>query len=143
MSQSNYTHINVPEYNPRGNETINQYIRRVERYKSIILKEKYDIILNFINDWINNDKNIVYESLVKFTNIRESILLKNDKHNRNILKKYSEQINNIFKLDPNEDIDDTQDKYMIIFLTKLLNYIDYVLIKKEFKGKFIYSIRKG
>ena len=139
MSKTNYTHL-VPEYNPRGKETINQYIRRVEEYKNIILKEKYDIILNFVNDWLNIDKDIIYESLTKFTNIKESILLKNDKHNRNVMQKYSLIFKEKFQIQDN--IDETQDKYIISFLIKLLNYIDYNLVKREFKGQFVYSIRK-
>jgi type IV secretory pathway component VirB8 len=142
----NYSQLQVPEYNPKGKESINQYIRRVEKYKTIILKEKYDIILNFVNDWLN--KNIKYESLTKFTNIKEYILLKNDKHNRIVMQKYSELFNNNFKITINipqpseENSDVIKDKYILTFLTKLLDYIDYALIKREFKGKFIYSIRK-
>lgn len=126
----------APIYDPKGKETINQYVRRVEKYKIIILKEKYDMVLNFVNDLLNLDQDTQYESLTKFTNVKESILLKNEKHNRNVMDKCCELFKNKFQIDLVGD-------NIITFITGLLSLIDYTLVKREFKNEFIYSIRKS
>lgn len=134
--------MEVPEFNPRGKETINQYIRRVEKYKAQILKEKYDIILNFVNEWLKAE----YESLSEFTNMKEPILLKNKKHNRSVMKKYCQIFNDKFCIDMSitaeTNSDEIKDMYIIDVLVKMLNIIDYSLIKKEFNNNIIYSIRQ-
>lgn len=139
--------MDVPFYDPKSKETINQYIRRVEKYKIFILKEKYDMILNFVNDLLNLDPDTRFHSLTKFTNVKESILLKNDISNKNVMQKYCELFKNKFEIDidpKNEknDKNESNDKDIITFIIKLLDLIDYTLIKREFKGEFIYSIRK-
>lgn len=125
----------VPEYNPKGKETINQYLRRVEKYKATILKGKYDIVLKFINELIKAE----YESLSEFSNKKEYTILRNKKHNKAILEKYS----SIFEEQFNVTLEEyTDEKYIIEYLIKILNVIDYALVKREFNDNIIYSIRQ-
>ena len=129
-------YLQAPEYNPKGKETINQYLRRVEKYKATILKEKYDIVLKFINELIKAD----YESLSEFSNKKEYTILRNKKHNRSILEKYSSIFEEKFAIELDKDY--TDEKYIIEYLIKILNVIDYALIKREFNDNIIYSIRQ-
>lgn len=132
--------IDIPKYD--GKESINQYIRKVEKYKIQVLKEKYDEVLNFINEWTNSN----YYALSEFKNIQETILLKDDKHNRNIVRKYSDIFKDKFDIDlsfdMNTDSDEINDKYIIYLLMKIVGLIDYVLTKKEFNKKTLYTIKK-
>lgn len=132
------TNVEVPEYNPKGKETINQYLRRVEKYKAIILKDKYNVVLNFVNDWLRAE----YESLSEFTNIKESILLKNIKHNSNVVQKYTQIFKNKFEIDLTIDYNNDETREILDLLIKMLSIIDYTLIKREFKDNIVYSIRQ-
>lgn len=132
--------LEVPEYNNK--ETVNQYMKRVEKYKIQLLQSKYDVILNFVNDWTENK----YEALSEFKNIQEKILLKNNKHNRDIVRKYSDIFRDKFDIDLSFDMetdsDEINDKYIIYLLMKMLVLINYTLSKKEFNNKLLYTIRK-
>jgi len=134
--------IEVPQFNPKGKETINQYLRRVEKYKTLILKEKYDVILNFVNEWLKAE----YNSLSEFTNMKEYILLKNKKHNRTIMKKYCQIFKDKFNIDlqinQETDSDEIKDTDILNILINMLNIIDYALVKKDFNNNIIYSIRQ-
>ena len=130
--------IEAPVYDPKGKETINQYIRRVEKYQTIILKEKYDKVLLFVNEWLTTD----YNSLSEFKNLEESFLLKKEK--KSIVDKYYKIFSQEFGLnpDPNNE-DEEKERNIINFLIKLLDYINYKLIKRTYNDKFFYSIRKA
>lgn len=132
--------IDIPKYD--GRESINQYIRKVEKYKIEVLKEKYDEVLNFINEWTNGK----YCALSEFKNIQETILLKDDKHNRKMVRKYSDIFKDKFDIDLSFDIDtdsdEINDKYIIYLLMKIVGLIDYTLTKKEFNKKTLYTIKK-
>jgi hypothetical protein len=134
------TTIEIPTYNI--NESVTNYMKKVEKYKNYILKEKYIIILNFLNEWTEGN----YKSLTDFKNINEYILLKDKKHNNKIVKKYSEifekKLNVDLSVDAETDSDDITDKYIILILQKVLNYLDYYLSKTLFDNKIFYSIKK-
>lgn len=132
--------MEIPEYD--GIESVNKYMKRVEKYKQYILKEKYDVILLFINEWLKKN----YESITSFRNISEEILLKNLKHNRDIIRKYCDLFKNKFSLDLTIDLetdsDEINDRYIITLLGKMLNLVDYHIIKRELGTKILYTIRK-
>jgi len=133
--------MEVPVYN--GKESINKYMQRVEKYKSYFIKDKYDIILKFINEWLNT----THDSLAKFKNINETTLLKNNKHNRDIVRKYCDVFQKKFNVDLSIDeetsSEEINDKYIIYLLMKMLNLIEYSLTKKEFNKKTYYTIKKN
>lgn len=132
--------IEIPTYD--GKESINKYIRKVERYKNRILEEKYNIILEFFNVWIGTE----YNALTDFKNISENILFSNAKNNRSIVRKYSDIFQNRFSVDLSvgieTDSDEINDRYIIYLAMKMLGTIEYSLIKKEIRGKYAYTIKK-
>lgn len=132
--------LEVPIYDKR--EPLTKYMKRVERYTMKLQEDKYNLILEFTNAWINT----IYTSLSEFKNIPETILLKDDKHNRAIVRKYSDLFKEKFEVDLSvgmeTDSDEINDKYIIYLLIKMLNLLDYTLIKREIGKKTLYSIRK-
>jgi len=131
----------VPKFNI--NDSVSKYIIKVENYKIKLLKEKYDIVINFLNEWIFKN----YKSLTDFKNINEEILLKNKKHNHAIARKYSDIFENKFNIDLSVDAatdsDDITDKYIIFMLSKILNNLDNHLSITQFNDKIYYTIKKN
>lgn len=133
--------MEVPIYD--GKESINKYMKRVEKYKDFIQKDKYDTILKFINEWLKTE----FNSLTQFKNINEKTLLKNKKNNRDLIRKYcnlfEDKFNIKLSVDEETDSDEINDKYILYLLIKMLGLIDYHLTKKELaNSKIIYTINK-
>lgn len=129
-----------PVYNNK--ETVNQYMRRVQQYTIKLQEDKYNTILGFINAWLNQK----YESLVEFKNISESTLLTDTKKNRDVVRQYSKQLQEKFNtdltVDMGTDSDEINDKYIIYLTMKLLNLMNYTLMRRDINGKTLYTIRK-
>jgi hypothetical protein len=122
--------INVPKYNK--NESLAKYVNRVEKYKFSLIKLKYQLVLNFINDLLNCDTKI--KTLIDFKNISHNELLSDKTHVKNIIEKYQEEINQTFNFKyKNPDI--------IFLITRMLSGINYKLITKKYNtDDFKYSI---
>lgn len=129
-----------PTYN--GKESVNQYMIRVEKYKQYIQKGKIDLILQFINEWTKNN----FNALTNFRNIQENVLLQNLKYNRELVRKYCDLFKNKFNIDLTIDLEtdseEIDDMYILMMLNKMLNIIDYVLVKRELGTKILYTILK-
>jgi hypothetical protein len=132
--------MEVPIYD--GKESINKYIKKVQKFNSKILEDKYEVILEFVNEWLE----CKYTSLSDFRNIYEKTMLKNLKHNRDIVRKYSDIFQDKFNVDLSvgleTDSDEINDRYIIYLLIKMLNIIQYTLVKKEIGKNITYTIRK-
>lgn len=132
--------IEPPIYD--GKESINKYIKKVEKYKNMILEERYNVILEFMNSWIESE----FTSLTDFKNLDEEKLLKNPKLNRTIVRKYSDIFQNKYEIDLSvgidTDSDEIKDKYIIYLTMKMLGTIDYYFAKRELGHKLLYTIRK-
>ena len=133
--------MEVPLYD--GKESINKYMRRVEKYRDYMMKDKYNLILEFINEWLD----VEFNSLTQFKSINENKLLKDKKHNRDLIRKYCQlfvdKFNTQLSVDEETDSEEINDKYIIYLLMKMLNYIDYGLTKKELKTNILYTIIKN
>lgn len=133
--------MEVPVYD--GKESINKYMRRVEKYIDDMMKDKYNLILQFINEWLG----VEFNSLTQFKSINEKKLLKNKKHNRDLIRKYCQlfvdKFNTHLSVDEETDSEEINDKYIIYLLKKMLNFIDYGLSKKELSINILYSIIKN
>jgi hypothetical protein len=125
-----------------GKESLTKYLRRVELFKLQLQENKYKLLLEFINKWLNTK----YKSLTEFANISEEALLSDTKHNRDILRQYSEKIIKELNIKPNNvdeetDSEEIKDKHIIYFLSHALSAIDYKLSNKSFKNVTYYTIR--
>jgi hypothetical protein len=132
--------LHPPVYDGKGSLT--KYIREFEKFKAFVIKEKYNVILQFINEWLGTD----YKTINNFSNRLEDDLLKNEKENRCLCRKYAEIFNKKFgidlEVDSNTDSDEIKNKYIVFLLSKMVNSIDYHLSKKIYGNKTLYSIRK-
>lgn len=137
--------MSVPKIN--DGEEITSYLKRLEEYKLSLIQEKYSVLLDFVNFWLDKS----FKSLSEFKNIPETTLLKDLKHNRKTLRTFSKKLTKIFSktfsVDDDTDSDDITDKYIIYVLTKLLVSINYSLTSKKIPSKdsseiLLYSIRQ-
>ncbi len=133
---------NVPQYNPK--ESISSYIANAESYILDLQADKYQTVLDFINEWLN--MNLI--SLTEFKYMKESIILKNSIHNKKIIIKYIEIFNSTFgielNINKNTDIDTIDDTYIINLLKHVLKLLkmDYKLIKVNKNKNNFYTIKK-
>jgi len=123
-----------PKYD--ANEPVTQYLKDVDEYLLNITKEKYNLILQFVNAWLNVKQKL--KSLTEFKDISLSYLIKNKEHNKEILKQYGDNIRILLNIDDKKTtvIDDVEnekynDKYIILFLGKALKCINYSLTNKK------------
>jgi len=129
-----------PIFDKYGTESVVSYMKRVKKYNDVSIKmEKHKMLLDFVNRWLNYDKKYQLKSLKEFRNIRESTLLYNLKHNRNILRNYGTQIKKKFKfkfhIDDETNSDDIKDRYILYFTIRALNSIGYTLQCKEIEHR--------
>lgn len=140
-----------------GKETMTQYMRRVDAFEISIKKRKYDIILDFINIAVAPLK-LKYTSLLDFKKVSEtSFIVKNAIHNKKIIKKYSAKIYKSLNIDidekeveeeseksEREENDEPEEeiigKEIIVFLRRVLDTIDYSIVKKSMDDEHYYYI---
>lgn len=152
-----------------GEESIEEYIRRVEEYKVKIITEKYDVVLNFLNELLKLGSVHKFKSLREFKRIKEEDICKNSSHNLEVIQKYSKKFKKklglTFKLkknkrkksknkdqeDEDEDEDDQEEDneivkdknsiYVITVIQRILKPINFTLISKKLNSGRYYSIR--
>lgn len=83
-------------------------------------KENYNLVLQFMNDWINPP--IPYKSLIDIKYISEMQITSNI-HNKKILKKYKSKLQ--------DKIDISDDDSIMIYAERLLDKIGYKLSYKH------------
>lgn len=125
-------------------ESVIEYSRKFDEYIQNLTKIKYDIILKFLNIWLNH-YSINISRLIDFKFINIDTVTKDKKYNDKILRLYSQQLNKYFNIEEEEsysDInsDDIEENEIIVFLKKLLDKIDYTIIKKNKDKKILYFI---
>lgn len=113
--------MKIPKFN--NNESFAKYVNRVEKYKLNLIKAKYQLIIDFINDWLNYEDKCKIKSLTEFKNILRSDLLSDNIHNQKVICEYNKQIGKVFNINyKNPDI--------IFLVTRMLSIINY---KFQFK----------
>lgn len=83
----------------KDTESVNDYLRRIEKYKQYIINEKYNILLDFLNSWLKLQNNTKRESLTKFRNISEYNLFRDKKNNTKLLNEYKDKFKKVFDID--------------------------------------------
>lgn len=141
-NKNNKIKMNAPIYD--DNETISEYVARVDLYLHEFKKEKYEKILNFVNAWLE-PLNKKITALTEFKNLSEKKLFKNTKHNRKVLKTNAENLKaQLFiktSIDDETDSDEINDQHILRFTMKLLNTIDYSIISVKHDDEILYSIK--
>jgi len=117
------------------NETCAQYIKRLELYEINKNKNKYGIILNFLNDCMNN-YNRKYKSITEFKNISYKYIYYNQKKFNIIMDKYVNLIVSVFKI----NLQEFENTNFLLFLKRILLEINYNLVSKTINNEIYYSI---
>ena len=130
----------IPNY--EHNMSIYDYNQQIEQFKLAFFNDKYNLILKFINVWLDSDETYKLKTLREFKNISKSYLLRNLEHNKEILRKYSKEIKEKLNLKCNINYTDNdkikiKDGYILYFISRALNKIDY---KFSIKKTNYYSI---
>lgn len=113
-------------------ESISKYIRKAIKFNMRLNQEKYNIILNFINDILN-----LYDPSEKYKSLLEIKLINFPDNNTDIINQYS----NLFKIKFGLKLDPK--KYNLIAILKnILKNIDYYLTEKIIKNKNYYTIKQ-
>lgn len=133
-----------PEYD--GKESFSQYMRKFNEYMVSLEKDKYDIILEFINEWISPLK-LKFKKLTDFKNMEVDKLIKDEKHCHKLLRKYTKIFSEKFKvntsIDEETESDDIKTHYIIYFATKILKLINFSLVSKVIKDSTYYYIKNN
>jgi hypothetical protein len=128
----NMSSIPPPIYD--GKESIVSYMRRVDDYKMLIKKEKYNAILDFVNIILKKEPKL--KNLTDFKNIKLSLLTMDNKEFKKILKLHGQNLINTLGINKTVDYDVDSDKItsddIISFIKKCVDIIEYsVIIKKD------------
>lgn len=141
--------VNLFEYSDnnikkKDNETLNEYLYRLDEHKNKLISDKYDIILELIKNLSHND---TIKKLTDIDNFFDNYIIKNQYESAKIILKKL----NILKKNNLIDNDKINKLTLNDFHTKsniinLLNYIlkkiGYFFLKKKTKNSHLYSIKK-
>lgn len=129
-----------------GKESVTQYLKRAEEFKMKIIKDKYDDVINFLNDFLNLKGDSRYRSLTDFKNISEKKFFKDKKHTIEIITKYENVLKKQFRLDTAIDVkmdkldqEEINKKIMYIF-TKILSSLNFKFRRREFNKNILLTI---
>lgn len=127
---------NPPIYD--GSEPLYMYRTKLDIYMRSLKTQRYDTILNFMNDLIVRDKKCV--ALMDFKNI--DLYSLSSQHILSTIKKHTKTINEIFKKQINLENEDEEDSHecLILILKDLLYHIEFTLHKKVSNDISHYSL---
>lgn len=135
-----------------GKETVSQYMRRVDEFRTYLNTNKYNQVLGFLNELFslrkfkNKDGKYVNvgtaTSMTKFSKIPFSYFSTNNEHCERVTQKYLEwfrgSLDLDFNLDTNTNIDIAD--YIIHCLVRIVKSVGYKLVKRNKGGEYYYSI---
>lgn len=118
-----------------GKESITQYMRRVEKFKAVLVNEKYNKLIEFVNKWLKLEGKKKITSLTDFRWITEETLLDDEENNAELLDSYHDLFINEFNLKINEK--NKKNEYIIDVFRRAINSMGYSLRHKQ-KGQIVY-----
>jgi len=129
------------------NESVNDYERRVSKYVIQLKKEKYDTVLDFINNLLKLSKDIKYTSVTDFKGIFENVITKDREYNIKTILEYIPKFKELMglKIELKKDKNDDnkyilKPGYEIYIITKIVNNIGYSLKRRKGKTGKSYTI---
>jgi len=121
---------------PNENTSFHEYVRYMKKYINKLQKNKYTLILKFINKYFEK-YNINFKSLLCFKKISNNYFT-NEQHNTEIMQLYADTISKSLNISYNEEIN--LEETIINFIKNMLSKIQYKLIKKTINNKLFYYI---
>jgi hypothetical protein len=127
--------MNIPIY--KDGDSIVEYMKKVEKFTFQMNQHKYDVVLDFINEFFEKK----YTSVLQFKYISENTLDKQTNKNKHIAEKYIP----LFKDKLNVNIGDldklNEPTHIVFILNKITNAINYKLMHNTKNKLSFYSIR--
>ncbi len=122
-------------------ETITQYLRRANEFRAQLESEKYDVILNFLNEFLGLSDKFKLKSITDFKKIKHNDLIKDPSKNKKLVKKYLDDFKDKLNLEWTEkQINKMKDEYFIHIIRSILNKINYKLKKRTYdSGVYYYA----
>jgi hypothetical protein len=142
--QTPITIIELPEF--KDGDSIGQFAEKVRLYEVAVKRERYNIILGFLNEWLVPYK-INLKSLLEFRGISESTIDKHTEHNKKTIKTNTVDIKkrlNIAESDlefDDVDTDDIPESEILRFISVIVDKVGYHLYKYYYKESTYYSIK--
>jgi hypothetical protein len=161
--------LDLPVYKTGMNLSL--WKRQMDEYDTMWNRERYRLLLMFINSWLAN-YNISIKSLLDFKKISEEDVSKDEKYNKKIVKDNINIINKIFSMnhkikgcyvkkeideeyinsgknlwdDESDDeisidTDDINELEIIKIIREMVKKIDYTLVKNVINDKNYYTIK--
>jgi hypothetical protein len=118
-----------------GEESMTHYLRRVEEFKAKLVNERYDKLVQFVNEWLKLEGKSKLTSLTEFRWITEDSLLEDEENNSKLLYEYNNLFTNDFNLTINKK--NTSKEYIIDVFRRAINSLGYSLRHRK-KGKIMY-----
>jgi hypothetical protein len=134
--------LTPPKFN--DGDSVIDFMAQIKDYEIKRKKYCYNIILDFVNLWLVPYK-IVLKSLLDFKNIRETVIMKDNKHNKRMIKKHSSIIKtqlDIKNAEPFDDCDtdDVPEHEIIVFISLILKKIEYSISRRFVDDRICFTI---
>ena len=120
------------------NTSVNDYMRQMEKYRLDQIKEKYNFILELLNDILKLKDERKYTTLTLIKNVPQK-LFTDIFDNNEIFDKKKEQIKNIFGIEMNKE--ELNDAEINKTLRTMLSSIGYKIYPSKYNDKLYWSIR--
>ena len=120
------------------NTSVNDYMRQMEKYRLDQIKEKYNFILELLNDILKLKDERKYTTLTLIKNVPQK-LFTDIFDNNEIFDKKKEQIKNIFGIEMNKE--ELNDAEINKTLRTMLSSIGYKIHPSKYNDKLYWSIR--
>ena len=131
--------MSIPIYD--STKSYSAYLNEFARYEMEIKKEKYNKILDFLNDVVK-PVGLSYKTLSDFKNISETRITVNEEHNIKIIEKHKKilfeslKITKEFTTDSDEDYEEDT---ILRFFKLILRKIDFKVLIRKTDGRVFWS----
>lgn len=138
-------------------ETVSEYLKKLEEYQLKEATEKYELVLEFVNDLLDLKDKEKLKSLRDFKKLLEEDICKNKTHNfkiiKNYIKSFKSKLDLTIKLKKKKNSDSDDDEvsqevendrdsiFVITVLQRVTRTIGFKLISKKIGSNIYYSIK--
>lgn len=116
--------MSPPIFNDKT-ETLNEFLRRVDKYKIHYNKEKYNLVLNIINKIFNLNEEYTYKSLTSIKHVKLKSLNVDQKFTESIIIQNKDKLKELFNFET--DNIEYNLEGMVVVISRLLQLINYKL----------------
>lgn len=128
--------MEIPKFD--DSEPIEKYLEKMRKFTVSLKKDKYDLVLGFINDVLSH-REIKLLKLLDGKKLYPSAF-KNIKNNTKVMNKHYKNLSEKLKLEYDYDEDSVSSGEIVDFIKLILNKIEYNIIFNKTETREYYSI---